>query len=193
MPGPVLIPPGGLQHHLALVALTPALLALGAAAASAAVRGRGARILAAIALIPAIVLQALFFLPEGIVAQAAGPQLGGVVSISWVAAWSALLLAIWAAWQWRATPCVWSWPLRIALALLLPILLVPPLLLGIEPDSPAAGRRWRLAGILVLTPLAWWWPAWAMVAACGVAASASGPWRGACAAAALASLATALA
>ena len=193
MPGPALDPPGGLHQHLALVALTPALLAVGAAAASAAVRGRGAYVLSAIALVPALLLQALFLVPDGIAAQAAGPHLGGLVRIGWVASASALLLGLWAAWHWRHSSPVWTWPLRVALAALLPVLLLPPLLLGIEPDSPCAGRRWRMAGILVLTPLGCWWPAWAMTVAAVVAASAPGPWRAACVAAALASSAAALA
>jgi len=189
MPGPTLDPPGGLQHHLALVALTPALLAVASAAASAAVRGRGARIVAGIALVPALVLQALMLLPDGLAAQAGGPQFGGVVRIGWVASSAALLLGLWATWQWRATSRAWSWPLRLAVAMLLPVLLLPPLLLAIEPDSDGNGRRWRLAGIAVLLPFAWWWASWAMAGACVVAATARGPWRPACAAAALACMA----
>jgi len=192
MSGPSLIPPGALHHHLALVALTPALLALGATVAAAAVRGSGARTLAAIALIPPLVLQAALLLPDGLAAQAGGPQLGGLVRLGWIPATVALLLGGWATWRWRASERVWSWPLRVAAALLLSVLMVPALTLAIEPDAPPIGRRWRVAVALALTPLAWWWPAWAMAAACAVAATASGPWRAALAAATLAALAAAL-
>jgi hypothetical protein len=192
MPGPVLEPPGGLQHHLALVALTPALLALGAAAASAAVRGRAGRILAGVALLPALLLQALFLLPDGIVAQAAGSQLGGLVRIGWVPSSVALLLGLWATWRWRIAASGWAWTLRVALALLLGVLLVPLTLLGIEPDATPSGRRWRLTGMVALSGLAWWWPAWAMAVACLLAATARSPWRGACTVAALAVVVAAL-
>lgn len=193
MPGPSLTPPGGLQHHIALVALTPALLVLGAAAGSAAVGGRGASVLAGIGLVVPLVLQALFLLPDGLAAQTGGPHLGGAVRIGWAASSAALLLGAWAGWRWRAAPRPWAWPTRVSLALLLPVLLLPPLVLAAEPDAPPAGRRWRIAAALALTPLAWWWPLAAMAAACAVAASAAGPWRPALLVAALASVSAAVA
>lgn len=155
---PHLTPPGYLDWHGPLVSLTPVLLAAGAALALALVGdGRGGRLLGWCALVGALALQLLFFLPRGAVASAGEPLVHGLVCVGWGPTGMALALGVWAAWRWRPraappSPRGWTWCLRVALALALPVVALPVVALGCEGDRPAAAipfgsRGWRAARI----------------------------------------------
>ena len=156
---PHLTPPGHLELHGPLVTLTPVLLSMGVGLALALVGdGRGGRILGWIALGSALVLQALFFLPRGAVASAGEPMVHGLVCVGWGPTGMALALGTWAAWRWRPRTDLdssrgWTWCLRVALALALPVVALPVVALGCEGDRPAVSvvpsrsRWWRVARI----------------------------------------------
>jgi hypothetical protein len=185
-----------------LVAVTPALLVIATALALAAVGSRrSARALGWLGIAAAWLLLALFLKPGGIAAALASPLLHGwvVVGVWQIAAASAA--SAWSAWCWRPTgeaARAASWPLRVALAMILPMCVAPPLLLACEPDlrgRPWQGERWRrlrIAVVLASTIACWWIPAGlAMaVASAAVAATVSGPWRLPAALACLAALAS---
>lgn len=136
-----------LDLHAVLVALTPALLALGAAGSAVmAGQGRLARLMAWGGLSSALVLQALFLLPAGAAAAFQLPLAHGLVRVGYAPSGCALLLGLWAWWRWRprasavagAGGTAVSWCLRVALALALPVAALPLLLLGAESDRFAA-------------------------------------------------------
>ncbi len=148
-----------LDLHAVLVTVTPALLALGAGgAAVVAGEGRGARVLAWLGLGVALALQALFLLPHGAAAAFTQPLAHGLVKVGYAQSGAALLLGAWACWRWRPvrgapTASTAGWCLRTALALALPVVALPMLLLGAEGDargdgpadtSPPGGRALRL-------------------------------------------------
>jgi hypothetical protein len=155
---PHLTPPVHLDLHGPLVTLTPVLLAAGASLALALVGdGRGGRILGWLALGIALALQALFLLPRGAVASAGEPMVHGLVCVGWGPTGMALALGAWAAWRWRLhagslSPRGWTWCLRVALALALPVVALPVVALGCEGDRPPAAvpsraRWWRMARV----------------------------------------------
>ena len=156
MSGPILIPPGGLEHHVTLLALTPALLAIGAAMASVVLgRGRLARFCGWCGLFGAVALQALFLLPRGAAASYPDPVGLGLVRIGWVPSGLALALGLWALRHWRprrTRPRTWSWCARVALALALPVVQVPLIVLGCEHDAVSTRRQsWRVVVLAVAT------------------------------------------
>ncbi len=160
MAGPTLTPPGSIEHHVTLMALTPALLAVGAAIATRIIgRGRLGRWCGWCMLAAALSVQALFLLPNGAAASYPQPVGCGLVRIGWVPTGLALLFGLWALMRWhpessRQRP--WSWCARVALALALPVTQVPLLVIGCEADvSLRATRRrsWR-ALVLVLATVA---------------------------------------
>jgi hypothetical protein len=174
MPVAQLVPPGGLDQHGVLVALSPALLAAAAGSAAAMVGdSRAARGLACAGLVAALGLQALFLLPGGAAAAYTEPLAHGLVRVGPLQTGGALVLGAWAAWRWfpRYDPAiqrlrpVWAWCLRVALGLVLPVAALPLLLIGCEGDAPppaptgaldpgraaARGRAVRLAAAALLT------------------------------------------
>ncbi|HEX3133038.1 MAG TPA: hypothetical protein VHX44_05575, partial [Planctomycetota bacterium] len=83
MPVPRLTPPGHLDQHSLLVALTPVLLCLVMAGAARLIGerrepggSRAVRVLAALNVVGALVLQALFLLPWGAAAAYTEPLAG---------------------------------------------------------------------------------------------------------------------
>ncbi len=178
MPVPQLTPPGHLDQHGLLVALTPVLLCLITALAVRVIdgnrpSGRATRVLAAANLLAALALQALFLLPWGPAAAYTEPLAGGLVRVGWLETGSACALGCWAAWYWhpwRSTNSPTRWSLRVALALALPVVALPVLIISTCADVPAAsGRSCWLAGALALfitailiavpdlTPTCRWW------------------------------------
>jgi hypothetical protein len=167
MPVPQLVPPGHLDQHGLLVALTPALLACGAAAAAWIVGDRrtqpgltAARALVAVNLLGALGIAAAFLLPRGAAAAYDQPLAGGLLRVGWIPTGSACALGAWACWRFfpRVDPLTglagrsWAWPLRVAAALLMPVLALPPLALAAEGDAPplADGRQRLIARAVVV-------------------------------------------
>lgn len=207
MPVPQLAPPGFLDQHGLLVALTPALIACGAAAAAWLVGDRrerpgltACRVLVAANLLGALAIAAAFLLPRGAAAAYDQPLAGGLMRVGWIPTGCAFLLGAWACWRFfprvdpltgRAGP-TWAWPLRVAAALLLPALALPPLVFAAEGDAPplADGRRRLLARAVVAgvatigvvgglfggVPPQWCWFATA-VSLLTAAIVGPGPWR----------------
>jgi hypothetical protein len=148
MPIQQISPPGMLDLHAVLVALTPAALAVGAAGAvGVAGRGRLGRLMAWCALGGALAVQALFLLPSGAAAAFRLPLAHGLVRVGYAPSGCALLLGLWACWRWRPRSSPMpdaisapGWCLRVALALALPVAAVPVLLLGAERDGHQAVR-----------------------------------------------------
>jgi len=209
MPVPQLTPPGYLDQHSLLVALTPVLLCLMTALAlrvigtRAGSGERAARILAAVNLLAALALQALFLLPWGPAAAYTEALAGGLVRVGWLETGSAFALGCWAAWYWRpwrTGSTAVRWCLRVALALALPVVALPALAIAAFADVRAAeGRRCWLASALAvmvsavilavpgLPPDARWWLHAAMLVGC-VLLAGRGPWGIPLALAALAAL-----
>jgi len=196
MPVPQLTPPGNLDQHSLLVALTPVLLCLIAALAlwvigvRAGRSQRALRILAAMNLLGALILQALFLLPWGPAAAYTEPLAGGLVRVGWLETGSAFALGCWAAWYWRPWrdgSTTTRWCLRVALALALPVVAVPALAIAAFADVRATeGRRCWLAaalavivtGVILVAPLppaCCWWLHAVTLGGCAVLAG-RGPW-----------------
>lgn len=158
MPVPQLTPPGYLDQHSLLVALTPVLLCLVTALALRLIGvrpgGRAGLALALMNLCAALALQALFLLPWGPAAAYTAPLAGGLVRVGWVETGSAFALGCWAAWYWRpwrhgSTATRWS--LRVALALALPVVALPVVAIAAFADVRAAsGRACWLASALAV-------------------------------------------
>src|SRR5690606_19496809 len=92
---PPMAAPGGLDLHVGIVAITPALLLVATALAVALVpAGRGARVLLAVGIVPAIALQVLLLIPGGIAWACRGEQVGGLIAIDPIAVIAGLVLAI---------------------------------------------------------------------------------------------------
>jgi hypothetical protein len=197
MPVPQLTPPGHLDQHSLLVALTPILLCLVAALALRVIGSRpgsgdrAVRILAAMNLVGALILQGLFLLPWGPAAAYTEPLAGGLVRVGWIETGSAFVLGSWAAWYWRPW-CDQStaarWCLRVALALALPVVALPALAIAAFADVKAIdGRRSWLASVLAvlvtavilavpdLSSTCRWWLHGVTLAGCVVLAG-RGPW-----------------
>lgn len=165
MPVPQITPPGFLDQHSLLVALSPALLAIGTGFAAWMIAGTNTkrpvpalRWIAGFSLIGALVIQALFLLPGGAAVAFAGEPLAhGLVRVGVAPTAAGLLLALWAFWQWRprdAVARVWPWCLRVALAAALPVVALPLLVLGCEGDvAPVATINALVDSTLVP---AWW-------------------------------------
>lgn len=175
--------PGGLDLHVGIVAITPALLLVATAVAVALVpAGRAVRILLAAGIVPAIALQVLLLIPGGIAWACRGEHGGGLIAVDPIAIIAGLALAVAATligsgWA-RSGPAAWC--LRLGLALGLPLVMAPPLILVCEDDLGArVGLRPLRWGCLVcLTVAAWWWPLGATAAAwILVAATVGGRWR----------------
>ncbi|MBA3710522.1 MAG: hypothetical protein H0W83_17085 [Planctomycetes bacterium] len=189
MPAPQLTPPGHLHLHVVLVAVTPPLLALITSGTLAVLgRGRASRILGWIGIAMAWVLLALFLKPGGIAAALGAPLAGGWIVIgTWQVA-AALAASAWTAWYWLPDAAVnptW-WALRVAVAMTLPLCVLPALMLACEPDlrwnGPAGAARrstLRVSSALILTVACWVTPsALAMaIAAAVVAMTATSAWR----------------
>lgn len=200
MPVPQLTPPGHLDQHSLVVALTPALLCLAMAGAAWLIGrdGRALRVLAGINLVAALLLQALFLVPWGPAAAYTEPIGGGVVRVGWSETGAAFLLGCWALWYWRpwrptVTGGVVRWCQRVALALALPTLALPllaiPALADVRTDAiqPDHGRRCWKAGVIALLAtaaiLTWpglpprqmWWFHGSALLTCGVLLG-RGPW-----------------
>jgi hypothetical protein len=195
MPVPQLTPPGHLDQHSLLVALTPVLLCLFTALAlrliAARPGGRAALILALMNVGAALTVQALFLLPWGPAAAYTEPLAGGLVRVGWVDSGSALVLGCWAAWYWRpwqSGSTATRWSLRVALGLSLPVVALPVLAIAALADVPAAsGRRCWLASVLAVIVTAVvllvpelpascrWWLHGVTLAGCVVLAG-RGPW-----------------
>jgi hypothetical protein len=200
MPVPQLTPPGHLDQHSLLVALTPVLLCLVTALVvrmiGARPGGRAVVVLAALNLAAALALQALFLLPWGPAAAYTEPLAGGLVRVGWLETGSALALGGWAAWYWRPwrdRSSASRWSLRVALGLALPVVALPVLAIAAFADVRAAdvhaagGRRSWLAsvlavivtGVLLTVPdlpsSCRWWLHGVTLAGCVVLAG-RGPW-----------------
>ena len=200
MPVPQLTPPGHLDQHSLLVALTPVLLCLVTALVvrmiGARPGGRAVMVLAALNLSAALVLQALFLLPWGPAAAYTEPLAGGLVRVGWLETGSAFALGCWAAWYWRPwrdQSTATRWSLRVALGLALPVAALPVLAIAAFADVRAAdvhaagGRRSWLAsvlavivtGVLLTVPdlpsSCRWWLHGVTLAGCVVLAG-RGPW-----------------
>jgi hypothetical protein len=197
MPVPQLTPPGHLDQHGLLVALTPVVLCLVTAGVVWLIgerrsgSNRAVRVLAALNLGGALALQALFLLPWGPAAAYTEPLAGGLVRVGWIETGSAFTLGCWAAWYWRP----WSsgstaarWSLRVALGLALPVVALPALAIAAFADvSATEGRRAWLAsalaivvtGVILVVPglsaTCHWWLHGMTLAGCVVLAG-RGPW-----------------
>jgi hypothetical protein len=162
MPAHQLIPPGGIDLHAALVAASPAALALSAGSAHAlAGASRAARILGWAGMGAALLLCAAFLLPHGLAAASDYPLGRGWVRLGpWQAA-GMLLAGLWAVGAWRPRPdgeCgSLGWGLRVCVSMLMPIALLPALgLLAVGDGASAASRlgtRWRALCALALLGL----------------------------------------
>lgn len=196
MPVPQLPPPGHLDQHGLLVALTPVVLCLVAAVAVRLLGGRqaearGTRTLAGLNLAGALLLQALFLLPWGPAAAYTEPLAGGLVRVGWLETGSAFVLGCWAVWRWRpwhAGSSSARWCLRVALALALPVVALPLLVIPLAADVCAVpGRRCWLAGAFALLvtgviaavpglPAACAWALHGAAMTAGVVLVGRGPW-----------------
>ncbi len=198
MPVLQVAPPGHLDQHGLLVALTPVLLCLVTALAmwligerAPARRFSAARCLAAANLLGALVLQGLFLLPWGVAAAYGDALAGGFIRVGWLVTGTAMVLGLWSLWFWSplrtGSGSAATWCLRVALALALPVLAVPALVIAVLADDPrASGRRcFVVAAFAVLTTALslmpgipptdrWHIVAWAVLAAC---TTVVGPWR----------------
>jgi hypothetical protein len=147
-----LVPPGQLDQHSLLVALTPMALCLASAWSAWIIgaAGRASRLLITGALVGALVLQTLFLLPWGPAAAYTGPLAGGLVRVGWAASATATVLGWWSLWRWRAAPGT-TRSMRTALVLALPVVGLPALLVAAAADTPTIpGRRAFLLGALAL-------------------------------------------
>lgn len=180
MPVPQLTPPGHLDQHSLLVALTPVLLCLVMAGAARLIgertglesRGsRTVRVLAALNVAGALMLQALFLLPWGPAAAYTEPLAGGLVRVGWFETGAAFIMGCWATWYWRPwKPGVVGgsarWCLRIALALALPVVALPILVIPALADVRVAetqaerGRLCWIAAVIavIATAVILTWP-----------------------------------
>lgn len=195
MPVPQLTPPGHLDQHSLLVALTPVLLCLVTALVvrmtGARPRGRAVVALAAMNLTATLALQALFLLPWGPAAAYTEPLAGGLVRVGWIETGSAFALGCWAAWYWgpwRDGSSATRWCLRVALGLALPVVALPAVAIAAFADVHAAeGRRCWLASVLAVLVTAVllavpdlpmscrWWLHGVTLAGC-VLLAGRGPW-----------------
>lgn len=180
------VPPGHLDQHATLLALTPSILAIGAAlSVSVLANLRGARVVAWCGALVALAVQALFLIPLGAAGSYHEPLFHDFVRIGWAPDLTALLAGLWSFWQWRPKAEQGSlalWPGRIGLAFLLATVLMPGLVLACEPDDAEASARWRALRIAVViaATLAMPWLGPAIAAAIALAFSAAtgrGPWR----------------
>jgi len=179
------VPPGHLDQHATILALTPSLLALGTAVAVRLLSGQsGARALAWIGLLVAMAVQVAFLVPSGAAGLYNELAFHNLIRIGWAPALSATILGAWALWRWR--PCEQAgfamWPGRVALSFLLATALVPGFLLACEPDEGGVDLRWRvlrIAAVVVATAsMPWLGPAIATAVAFTAATITSrGPWR----------------
>ncbi|MBA2481620.1 MAG: hypothetical protein H0V44_13220 [Planctomycetes bacterium] len=189
MPAPQIAPPGHLDLHVVLVALTPSLLCLATALALVAIgRRRAAGFVGWTGLGAAWLLLAVFLKPGGIASSLDAPLAQGWVVIGAWQILAALAAGAWAAFCWRPMPDgvpPAAWALRVAVAMALPICVFPPLLLACEPDlrgRPWQTDRWlqvRLVAVIGASVACWWIiaPLAMAIAAAVVAATVSGPWR----------------
>lgn len=165
---PIAISPGGMDHHLGVVVITPALLAV-VAAGIAALAGRWV----ALALVlPAWVIAAALLVPGGIAVQATGWHVGGWVHLSWPAAAATLLGMLWIGlrcWPTAQMPA-WPWALRMALAAAVPLMPMPVLLIPLQGEGVPVLRRARWV-IIAVALVAWTtWPLPAMAGALALTA-----------------------
>ena len=171
MPVTQITPPGLLDQHSLLVALTPAAI-VGAGAVAAAIldwaapkAGKGiTRWLALVNIFGAIIILALFLKPSGAAAAYTEPIGGGLVRIGLFPTGMSLALACYAMWRWNPwsirfgqSYSTWSWSARIALAMLLPVVTLPALAIasvldqGPQNDLDDPPHRWWPITILMLT------------------------------------------
>lgn len=163
MPVPQVAPPGHLDQHGLLVALTPVLLCLMTALAvwvigerASARRFTPVRVLAAINLLGALVVQGLFLLPWGAAAAYHEALGGGLIRVGWLVTGTAFALGLWSLWLWSplrtGSGSAARWCCRVALALALPVVALPALVIALLADDPRApgGRCFPLAAAAVL-------------------------------------------
>lgn len=198
MPVPQIAPPGHLDQHGLLVAVTPMLLCLVTALAvwligerASARRFTAVRLLAGVNLLGALCLQGLFLLPWGAAAAYTTALGGGFIRVGWLVTGTAFVLGLWSWWYWSplrtGRGSASRWCLRVALALALPVLALPALVIAVLADDPRAPGRWCyvVAALAVLmTALAivpgippsdrWHLSAYALLFAGGTVV---GPWR----------------
>ncbi len=198
MPVPQISPPGFLDQHGVVVALTPVLLCLVTAAAvwfigerASTRRLTAVRMLAAVSLLGALVLQGLFLLPWGAAAAYSEALGGGWIRVGWLVTGTAFVLGCWSLWFWSplrrgvdGSAAVWC--LRVALALALPVWSLPVLVIAVlADDRRASGERCFLVAALAVFITAvlmpgmtpehrWWSTAMVMFVAYWVVV---GPWR----------------
>ncbi len=198
MPVPQVTPPGHLDQHGLLVALTPILLCLVTALAVWVLGERRSPrqrttvgVLAGLNLLGALLLQGLFLLPWGAAAAYHDALGGGAIRVGWLVTGTAFLLGGWSLWFWSplrtGSGSAARWCLRVALALSLPVLAVPALGIAVlADDARAAGRRCFpvaalavVASALVLLPSMTPEHRWLLTAVTLMATYAAvvGPWR----------------
>ncbi len=156
MPAVQLTPPGHLELHVVVVALTPASLLLVCGACGSLIgNGRFARLLAWTGMAAAIAIEVLFLLPHGLAAAFTFP-----IGHGWmrVGTWQVVLslasgIAGWLRWrpQLPERGC-WGWGWRAGASLAMPLCLLPLLGLVAGCDAPISpvgpgrplARRWRV-------------------------------------------------
>lgn len=195
---PQALPPGHLEWHAALVALSPAVLAgLGTGCAACFGSGPRARLAGLLLVLLALVLEASFLLPGGLAAASSFVLGRGWVRLGTGQVATSLAAGCWIAVARRPAPgagrSLAAWGGWIGLALALPLTVCPLLVvMPVWRAPPSGARPWRrllaVAVLVAATGLAaWlrhpdqpdpWGPRLAAVAGCLIALPAvDGRWR----------------
>jgi hypothetical protein len=187
-----LIPPGGLFMHMALVLVTPALLAWSGALLSVLCgRGRIALVVAGLFLLMALGLSALFLRPDGALTAFTDPLLFGFVRSSWPALIAVPALGLLLTLRWFPRhDAPWTWCMRVGIGMSLPLVACPVLWLGVEGDHGPQADRSRIGRIALLSVAQlsvfaamlmgfglWLVPLLMVLCHAFVAATCAGPWR----------------
>ena len=180
------------------MAMTPVLLCLMTALAVWIIGERAGtrrltavRLVASVSLLGALILQGLFLLPWGAAAAYTEALGGGFIRVGWLVTGTACILGWWSLWFWSPVrrgveSSAAAWCLRVALALALPVLSLPVLVIAVMADDRrASGERCFLVAALAVFITAvlmpgmtpehrWWSTAMVMFVAYWVVV---GPWR----------------
>jgi len=186
--------PGGMEHHYGVVVATPVLLAWATAFAVLCLgRGKAGRVMAAVGMVPVFAVQTMLLAPDGIAWRCRGLHVVGTVFVDPVTIAAALVLGVLLAARgdpWRNRdrhPAQWC--LHIGLALALPTIAIPLVILLCEADlpKPVAYRPLRIGLGILITIAAFSWPIPALATMLTlVVATTPGIWRWSCLVAVLA-------